>query len=263
MTRLTLSRSFVLAAVSAALLPGAVAAQQPGLPNIAIVRALSLDSELFLRRAQTPDEDPRLATLMESLNGGDFVQTSVNTRAAIQFTDDLSVIRMNPETIMEIRTEGERGAMTKIIDIQSGEFWAQVNRRDGSEFRIQTPTAVAAVRGTEFIVRVENDGRTTIITLEGLLDFFTDVGTVQIPAGNRGVVGAANEAPVVDATPQSELTTFQALSSGEGLGASTTTQTQQAQWETIEIPMTGPDGRTRIVLIQVPVGTTSAAGGGE
>lgn len=234
-----------------------VEAQQSPISNVAIVRALSLDRELDLRRAGS--DAVELAQLMESLNGGDFVQTRANTRAAIQFTDDMSVIRMNPETLLEIRTEGERGAMTKIVDIRSGEFWAQVNRRDGSEYRIQTPTAVAAVRGTEFIVRVEDDGRTTIITLEGLLEFFTDLGTVEIPAGTRGTATASTEPPSIEPATQEELVQYQALIQGEGLGTAGSSS-QAQQWQTVEVNFVGPDGRTVTWSIPVPAGSVP---GGE
>ncbi len=247
----------VLAALVLLTPPTAVEAQQSATANVAVVRTISPDGTLRLRSAAT--QETRNAVILDPLSGGDLLATDATTRAAIRFSDDLSVIRMNPETQLEITIEGDRSASTKTIDIETGEFLADVNRREGSEYRIRTPTAVAAVRGTRFIVRVEPDGRTTIITLDGLLEFFTDMGTVEVPAGARGTATAADELPEVGPTSADELEAYRGLIEGDGFGAAGTPQTQQ--WVNVEATVTSADGRTRTILIPVPVG--AIPGGGE
>jgi hypothetical protein len=245
---------FLLLAAGVLWVPGhGVQAQQAGDDPLATVRALSLDRQLFLRVAQG---DLQNATLLDPLFRGSVVQTGDNSRAAIQFTDDASVIRINPGTFLEVTSEGERGAITKTIDIREGEFWAEVNRREGSEFRIRSSTAVAAVRGTEFLVRVDQNGRMTIITLDGLLEFFTDVGTIQIPAGSKGSAGSPTEVPVLEQTSPDDLVAFQALIRGDGLAS-------QSEWQTIEIPLVDSTGRVRTFEIQVPRGTNPTGAGGN
>lgn len=38
-----------------------------------------------------------------------------------------------------------------------------------TNFKVQTPTAVIGVRGTEFICNVDKDGKTDVVTIEGLV----------------------------------------------------------------------------------------------
>ena len=59
-------------------------------------------------------------------------------------------------------------------------------------FQVQTPSGVAAIKGTEFIVRVDPTGATTVLTLDGALDFFNGAGTVEVAAGRRGTTTDAN-----------------------------------------------------------------------
>lgn len=175
------------------------------LQNLAIVYKLLQDRQLVVTRSGGESEAGNPGDL---LNNGDTLLTGRTSRAAIRFTDDGSIIRMSGGSELQIRAEGDRSALRKTLQIDVGELWAKVNRREGAEYRIETPTAVAAVKGTEFYVRVEVDGTTTIITTEGVLDFFTGVGTVEIPAGSTGTVASPDEAPSVSQTTPEELESF-------------------------------------------------------
>jgi hypothetical protein len=211
--------------------------------NIAIVYRLLLDQRLALTPASG---ETHLAAMGEILNHGDNLLTSDNTRAAIRFTDDGSIIRMNPQCDLQIRAEGDRTAMRKTLSIEIGELWARINRRENAEYRIETPTAVAAVKGTEFFVRVAEDGATTIITVAGVLDFFNDIGTVEIPAGFTGTITEASVAPAVTETDPEEVATFQALGSEED------TVPEGEEMVTIEIPFMDENGNMKTMVIKVP-----------
>jgi len=182
----------------------------------------------------------------ETLNHGDHPNTNGNTRAAIRFTDDGSIIRMNESCTLQIRAEGERTAMRKTLAIEVGELWARINRRENAEYRIETPTAVAAVKGTEFYIRVADDGATTIITVDGVLDFFNDIGTVEIPAGYTGTITDASAAPEKTETAPEEVTSFRAL------GDEDEATSQEEEMVEIEIPFMDEDGNVKTMVITVP-----------
>jgi hypothetical protein len=57
---------------------------------------------------------------------------------------------------------------------------------------VQTPSGVAAVKGTVFVVRVDAQGNTTVLTFEGAVDFFNDAGLVSVERGRK--VSAASNA---------------------------------------------------------------------
>jgi len=222
------------------IIPFEAAAQQQ---NIAIVVRLWLDQQLAVTAESGGVQEGAMGDI---LNHGDQLTTSRNTRAAIRFTDDGSVLRMNPQTEMSIKAEGDRNALQKILQIEFGELWARINKRDNAEYRIQTPTAVAAVKGTEFYVRVAEDGATTIITVDGVLDFFNDIGAVEIPAGYTGTVTEASAAPSVGVTEPDDVASFTDLAEEEGSGSEVEDMIE------IEIQFINEDGNQKTMIIRMP-----------
>ncbi len=218
---------------------GAEAQQQ----NVAIVYRLMLDKQIAITALSG---GAQAGAMGDIINHGDQLATSSNTRAAIRFTDDGSVLRMNPSTEMSIRAEGERNALQKTLQIEFGELWARINKRENAEYRIQTPTAVAAVKGTEFYVRVAEDGATTIITVDGVLDFFNDVGTVEIPAGFTGTVTEASAAPSVGVTQPEEVASFTGLAEEESRGSEVEDMIE------IEIQFIDENGNQKTMIIRMP-----------
>ena len=238
-------RRIVIGTIALVLLAGALpmeAHAQQDHQNLAIVYKLLLDQQAWVIPASAAQYGAIPGAL---LNNGDQVITDINTRAAIRFTDDGSIIRMNPDSELRITAEGERSALRKTINIDVGELWAKVNRREGAEYRIETPTAVAAVKGTEFYVRVGPNGETTIITTDGVLDFFTGVGTVEISAGTTGTVLTATEAPAVAQTQPGEVQSFGDLA-GEDEGG------DESEFVEIVITFMDASGNQKTMTILLP-----------
>jgi hypothetical protein len=228
-----------LAAVVLAAAPTTATAQEA---DIALVHRLLLDRQLILRPA---GGELRAAELGDRLGHADWLRTSDNTRAAIRFTDDGSLVRVNPNTTLEIRAEGDRSALTKTVELEFGELWARVTRRPGTEFQVRTPAGVAAVKGTEFLVRVAGDGSTTLITLSGVLDFFTDVGTVEVPAGMAATAASAAAMPQVEPTTETALDGVEELVAGDEA---------PEEEELVEVVFRFQDdlGRVRTLIMEVP-----------
>lgn len=233
-------RRTMLAAVAAGLLgmlPGRAQGQQA---EVALVYRLLQDGEMVVIPASGPR---RRAQLGDRLRHRDAVATSPNTRAALRFVDDGSILRINPNSQVRLTTGDERGALVRTLELEFGEVWARVNRRDGAEFRVQTPAGVAAVKGTEFVVRVDSAGA-TVITLEGVVEFFNDAGRTDVTAGQRAAASSASDAPM--AAPASPEELRQADDVGGEDGASSSAGT----W--VEVQLQDANGRTRTLMLQVP-----------
>jgi hypothetical protein len=234
-------RRTMLAAVAAlgllGMLPGHARAQQA---EVALVYRLLQDGQMVVIPASGPQ---RRAQLGDRLRHRDAVATSPNTRAALRFVDDGSILRINPNSQVRLTTGDERGALVRTLELEFGEVWARVNRREGAEFRIQTPAGVAAVKGTEFVVRVDSAG-TTVITLEGVVEFFNEAGRTDVAAGRRASAASASDAP--QAAPASPEELRRADEVGGGDGAASTAAT----W--IEVQLQDADGRIRTLMLQVP-----------
>lgn len=233
-------RRSMLAAVAVGLLgvlPGRAQGQQA---EVALVYRLLQDGQMVVIPASGPE---RRAQLGERLRHRDAVATSANTRAALRFVDDGSILRINPSSQVRLTTGDERGAVVRTLELEFGEVWARVTRGEGARLRIQTPAGVAAVKGTEFVVRVDSAG-VTVITLEGVVEFFNEAGRTDVTAGRRTSVSSASDAPeAVDASPE-ELRAAGQVGGGDD-GASTA-----GTW--IEVQLQDAAGRTRTLMLQVP-----------
>jgi hypothetical protein len=234
-------RRWLTAAASLAIGIGAmVPAARVQAQDVALVYRLLQDGQMVVHPVGGP---PRTAQLGERLSNGDTVRTSENTRAALRFTNDGSILRINPGSTVRLTSGDERGVFVRTLQLEFGEVWARVNRRNGAEFRIQTPAGVAAVKGTEFLVRVDADSVTTVITLEGVVEFFNQAGRTDVTAGRKVEARSQTDAPeATPATPEELQQAEGAKEDGAAPGEGT--------W--IAVQLQDADGRMRTLMIQVP-----------
>jgi len=92
---------------------------------------------------------------------GDQLRTREGTKMSIRLSDD-SVLTLAEKTVMTIDEQTVRpsGQNTSIFSLLLGKMRAVVSDRykePGSRFEVRTPTAVAGVRGTEFIAETTSD----------------------------------------------------------------------------------------------------------
>lgn len=217
-----------------------VAAQQ----DVALVYKLMLEGQAIVTPARAAQG--HVAALGETLNGGDLVNTGKNTRAAIRFTDDGSIIRLNPSSRLQVQVSGDKSAITKTIELEFGELWAKVHKQQGGQFRVQTPAGVAAVKGTEFIVRVDENGLTTILTLEGVVEFFNRGGTTELTKGRGASVANQDTKATAQPIKDADLKQYQGLIEEKGATPG------DEEGVDIEVQMQGPDGQMRTVVLRVP-----------
>ncbi|NER79609.1 MAG: FecR domain-containing protein [Leptolyngbya sp. SIO1D8] len=129
---------------------------------------------------------------LEVDTGIGFVDVSENTRMRIQR--------------MEIAPDNGR---ITYIEVPQGQVRLQLRTftHEGSEFEIQTPAGVSSVRGTEFGVSVQPDGRTGVATLEGLVETAAQGETVEVPEGFQNLTVPGNPpSPAVPLRDDPELT---------------------------------------------------------
>jgi hypothetical protein len=229
--------------------PAAGAGQQQQQQDIAVVYRLMLDKRLEW------NAEGRLAPLGQRLAQEDVVVTSANTRAMIRFTDDGTTVRLDPSSRLVISgPEVDRNTLVKTVNLELGDLFASVTRQGARNFQVRTPAGVAAVKGTDFIVRVGDDQSTTIITLEGTVEFINNVGTVDVNAGNTLEVANAGTPLAPRETTDADLTEITQLI---GDGPQTTEDRVQ-----VEIMLTNADGQERILTIELPRSEARALLGG-
>ena len=145
---------------------------------------------------QVGSGDPAQATDGQALGVGDTVHTGSDGRASIDWPDG-SVTRLDVDTTLRIDrlSGGTVLAPTSAVEAtqDSGSTYSRVTDLTdaGDRFSIDTPTASAAVQGTEYYVLVAPDGTSTIVVTDGAV-------VVTSPTGEEVVVEAGSTAVVND-----------------------------------------------------------------
>jgi hypothetical protein len=136
---------------------------------------------------------------------GDWVRT--RSRSSVEILqDDGTVLRLRPNSKAMIDMSGTtktaRGEVRVThVKLESGSLVAKVKKlmqRD-SRFEIQTPTATSFIRGTEFRVKVEDQGATRLEVFEGTVDFGDETTQVSVKGDFGSLVESSGAQP---AAPQ-------------------------------------------------------------
>ncbi len=124
----------------------------------------------------------------DALFNDDEISCREKSYAAIRFTDNSSVVKIFPQSVLLIHSEKKSsGDIEKSNILKIGEIWAKVTPNTGA-FEIVTPTTVASVKGTGFLLSVDENGVTDLYTVDGAVEFKNrfDGITATVSAGNKG-----------------------------------------------------------------------------
>jgi hypothetical protein len=135
-------------------------------------------------------ETASVARLGDLVRAGDRIRTGRAAHVGVHWADG-SRIEVGPESelvVQRCRINKLRKTRSTHFRLNLGEIWLRlrgtINR--GSKFEVETPTIVAAVRGTIFSVKVLHDGTTHLQVYEGQVDILGDHATQAIEAGAVG-----------------------------------------------------------------------------
>lgn len=117
-----------------------------------------VEGEVVVQKAVGGDWEPGVQG--DLLRSGDTIQTRGASRVGLLFTDG-SIIRLRENSMIKVKSltqDNETGEMKTSLNVLFGTMWAKVRRifSEESSFEVETPTSVAAVKGTIFIVSHEN-----------------------------------------------------------------------------------------------------------
>lgn len=106
------------------------------------------------------------ADIGQSLYRGDSIKTGKDSKAEISFSDG-TIIRLGEKSNFYI----DRADSIRSFKLLVGKFWAKVAKLTGKQkFQVESPTAVAGVRGTIFKVEVSDDSTSRIAVEEGQVE---------------------------------------------------------------------------------------------
>lgn len=157
---------------------GAGAAPQPGKQGIGTIIVRIGPVEVLKRGENSWNSAQKGMLLFE----GDRVKTQAAARAAILLNDG-SVTRLNENTdlVLAVRsTESKKNRMKLLM----GNLWARILHQDPG-LEIETPSAVAAIKGTELELKVGPTGDSLLIVWDGLVLFLNQKGEVSVRSGQQ------------------------------------------------------------------------------
>jgi tetratricopeptide (TPR) repeat protein len=134
-------------------------------------------------------DDPRwrAAVIEQDLATGDTLRTGPYGALALLFRDDTQ-LRVHRNTLLVVKgLRGRAGAAATELRLERGAAWTRA-RSIPAGLRMETPAVTAAIRGTDWYVKVEDDGRTTVIVLDGEVRLENKQGVVTLTRGEIGVV---------------------------------------------------------------------------
>jgi len=120
----------------------------------------------------------------DNLYSQDKIKTGKDGFVVLVFLDDKSQIKIRENSEMVISGERSSGSISKQVDMQFGSLKAEITPMRKGEFVIATPTSVASVKGTVFIVQSDPILGDVIWGLSG------SVEVVNNESGGVVVVGA-------------------------------------------------------------------------
>lgn len=148
--------------------------------EMAFVLKVSGDAKI-----KTAKQDWTMLQKGNRIRNGDRIRTGENTLVSLIFIDDKALMKIRANSEVEIKGEKNAKGIGKELAMQVGEVWNKVTP-NGPGFRIETPSGVAAVKGTEFYTLVDNQGQTFVYGIEGLIQLLNELGEVMVGKGQMG-----------------------------------------------------------------------------
>lgn len=148
---------------------------------------------------------------------GDLVSTDKDSRAKIVMVDN-NEINISPDTEIKIEKyefNPEQGKKEVLLNVIYGKVRSKVEQKyDGktSKFQVKTPSAVAGVRGTDFITGYSaSTGMSQVVTFEGRVEFGLTgpsgqvINPVEVVPGQMLEIGKDTPSAAPVAVPQENL----------------------------------------------------------
>ncbi|MGJ8726414.1 MAG: TonB-dependent receptor domain-containing protein [Roseibacillus sp.] len=142
-----------------------------------------LEVENSVQSAKAGKRSWSRATTGQQLAVKDRVQTLFDSRAMVRVSE-LYTMRMDEFTTVEI-TPRLTGSTKPTLNVARGITFI-FSREEEGEIDVTTPTANAALKGTQLVVEVSEGGKTTISVIEGRVDLSNEFGAVELMAGEAG-----------------------------------------------------------------------------
>ncbi len=131
------------------------------------------------------------AAVGQSLAVGDRIRTGEDSRASVRVSDG-SVLELDELTTIEIKPPKEGGSSSTLSVPQGAAFFYSQGK--SHQVRVETPSANGAIRGTAFLLTVNQISGTTVSMLEGAFELSNSGGRVTARVAEQARVSGGGPA---------------------------------------------------------------------
>lgn len=110
------------------------------------------------------------------VNNGEQVKTGFRSLALVLFTDGSGLLRVRENSILNIYGKQNGKNLNKNTVIEKGFVGFEINKQEAEEFKFTTPTAVAAIRGTEGFIEIGENNLSIVACSEGKIEVESLIG---------------------------------------------------------------------------------------
>lgn len=173
-----------------------------GVPAHAATESAEIVSLLGRGEARAdPQENWHDAFVRERLPTGAWVRTGPLGQMALLLADQTQ-LRLNQNSMVQIKRVGTDDISTQ-LELNAGRVWSQSKRRAPGRdpaalapaVTVSTPNATAAIRGTDWEMEVDAEGRTRLTVLHGEVELYNAQGSVSVRDNEQAWV-EKGQAPV-------------------------------------------------------------------
>ena len=157
----------------------------PGLSQTPPAPPQLVEKEHIVEASPPPNVSWQPAEVGRHLAAKEIVAARERSRAVVQLSGN-RLLRVNANTRLMVLPSMVQGAPLG-LELQKGEIYLH-SRDAGAEMTIKTPVTEAKPHGTQFRVRVEDDGTSTFTMFEGSVDLMNRFGKLTLGSHEQGIV---------------------------------------------------------------------------
>lgn len=131
--------------------------------------------------------DWRPARVKLGLEPGQYVRTTQPESKMGLLLADQTQMTLQGVSIVQVKSPETAGPRRSIIEFGKGTGRFQT-KTPSKDMRVGTPTGLAAIRGTEWLVEVDDDGRSAFTVVEGELEISNELGSLAVGADEQGIL---------------------------------------------------------------------------
>ena len=116
------------------------------------------------------ESDSKILLVGSELFNDDYIKTGVDGYVKFSYLDDGTTIKIHKNSELYVAGKSENKVINKRLNIGNGLIKMDVSKQKEEEFKIVTPTSVASVKGTSFILDSNLDFGDKFYGFEGIVE---------------------------------------------------------------------------------------------